>query len=194
VATATPTGSHDRVFDYAIDAAKINRNQVRQPPSYYYHNCAFGYRPMHLRAAAIDDLPHLNDLMFRSKAVWGYDAAFMDACREELTIRRRDLQATAIMVAEDGDGITGVAQVEINGDQAELLNLYVEPARLGGGIGRRLFAWAVEHARQAGAGQLMIDADPNAAPFYRSVGAADIGFSPSGSIPGRSLPRLAVTL
>lgn len=38
--------------------------------------------------------------------------------------------------------------------------------------------------------QLTVDADPDAAPFYRRMGARDDGQAASGSIPGRLLPRL----
>jgi len=38
----------------------------------------------------IDELPGLSDLCFRSKAVWGYDKEFMEACRGELSFDLRD--------------------------------------------------------------------------------------------------------
>jgi hypothetical protein len=41
-----------------------------------------------------------------------------------------------------------------------------------------------------GAHRMAIEADPDAAPFYRRMGAKDSGFAPSGSIPGRMLPKL----
>jgi hypothetical protein len=41
---------------------------------------------------------------------------------------------------------------------------------------------------------MMIEADPDAAGFYRLMGAADDGIAPSGSIRGRLLPRLRVQL
>jgi hypothetical protein len=34
-----------------------------------------------LRAPRLDELEALSDLCLRSKAVWGYDAAFLEACR-----------------------------------------------------------------------------------------------------------------
>jgi hypothetical protein len=40
----------------------------------------------------------------------------------------------------------------------------------------------------------MVDADPYAAAFYRRCGAIDVGLVPSGSIPGRFLPRLRFLL
>ena len=43
--------------------------------------------PLTIRTPRPDELSSLSDLCFRSKAVWGYDAAFMEACRGELTLR-----------------------------------------------------------------------------------------------------------
>ena len=39
-----------------------------------------------LRPARPEEAPALTELCLRSKAVWGYDAAFMQACRRELTM------------------------------------------------------------------------------------------------------------
>ncbi len=41
---------------------------------------------------------------------------------------------------------------------------------------------------------MTIEADPDAAPFYRRLGARDTGLVPSGSIAGRWLPKLIVEL
>lgn len=60
--------------------------------------------------------------------------------------------------------------------------------------GRLLLQWAVETARQYGAGRIEIDADPDAAGFYERMGARQTGTVPSASIPGRMLPRLILTL
>ena len=113
----------------------------------------------------------------------------MEACRGELSFGRRDLPLTRIAVA-DVTAI-GVAQVKVVDDEADLLKLFVEPCALRSGTGRALFAWATDVARKLGARRLTIDADPDAAPFYRRMGAYDVGQSPSGSIPGGMLPKLA---
>jgi hypothetical protein len=46
-----------------------------------------------------------------------------------------------------------------------------------------LQAWATDVAKKLGATRLTIEADPNAAPFYRGMGAYDVGQAPSGSVP-----------
>ena len=45
---------------------------------------------LHLRPARPDEADLLTELCLRSKAVWGYDDAFMRACRAELTLSPAD--------------------------------------------------------------------------------------------------------
>ncbi len=80
----------------------------------------------------------LSALCVRSKAVWGYDDDFMRACQSELTIQACELQSSSIAVAEESGKIVGVAQVKANGNEADLLKLFVEPTMLRGGIGMKL--------------------------------------------------------
>jgi GNAT superfamily N-acetyltransferase len=87
-----------------------------------------------------------------------------------------------------------VAQITLKEGIAELSSLFVEPAQLRCGAGRQLFDWAKRTARGAGAAYLVIEADPHAAGFYRRMGAIDAGTVPSGSIPGRMLPLLKLSL
>ena len=150
--------------------------------------------PLTIRPPTLDELSDLSDLCCRSKAVWGYGDEFMEACRGELSFEPRDLELTPIAVAEHDGKPIGVAQVKVVDDEADLLKLFVEPTNLRCGVGRTLFAWATNVAREKGATRLVIDSDPGAAPFYRRMGAYDLGQAPSGSIPGRMLPRLAINL
>jgi GNAT superfamily N-acetyltransferase len=143
-----------------------------------------------IRTPDVDELPGLSELCLRSKAVWGYDDKFIEACRGELLFSPHDLESTHVAVAEEDRKILGVVQVRIGADNADLLKLFVEPEVLRKGTGQALFAWAIEISRRMGAHQLMIEADPDAVPFYRRMGARDAGTAPSGSIPGRMLPRL----
>jgi GNAT superfamily N-acetyltransferase len=147
-----------------------------------------------IRTPDVAELPALSELCLRSKAVWGYDAAFMAACRKELTFNATELVSSRIAVAERAGTILGVAQVKQIGQEADLAKLFVEPSALRGGIGKVLFAWATDAARSMGATRLAIEADPDAAPFYRRLGARDAGLAPSGSIAGRMLPKLVFDL
>lgn len=147
-----------------------------------------------LRNALPDELPGLSGLCLRSKAHWGYDEAFMTACRTELTLHPDALESTSLQVAERDAAVIGLAQVKVTGADAELLKLFVEPSLLGTGIGRLLFDWATARARNLGATRMTIEADPGAAPFYERMGAYQAGFTPSQSIPGRMLPCMLLEL
>ena len=147
-----------------------------------------------IRAPDVTELPALSELCMRSKAVWGYDADFMAACLKELTFVPGDLVSSRIAVAAQGKSVLGVAQVKMMGRDADLQKLFVEPSALRGGVGKALFDWAIDAAREMGASQMIIEADPDAAPFYRRLGARDIGLALSGSIAGRMLPKLALDL
>jgi GNAT superfamily N-acetyltransferase len=136
-----------------------------------------------IRDAQPDDCPSLSLLAFISKAYWGYDDAFMEACRDELTVRPEDLERGRVRVFDDGElvGFHGVIE-------GELQWMFVAPAAIGCGIGVLLWADAVEVARTLGVEVLRIEADPNAAGFYERMGAVRVGDTPSASIPGRELP------
>jgi len=147
-----------------------------------------------LRDVRSEELPSLSELCLRSKAVWGYDDVFMAACRTELTLRPAELSSTHLQVAERDTAVLGLAQVKVNGTEADLLKLFVEPAQLKSGVGRLLFEWATAKAQYLGANRMMIEADPGAAPFYARMGARHAGFAASHSIAGRMLPRLQLEL
>jgi len=147
-----------------------------------------------LRPARSEEGPALTELCLRSKAVWGYDDVFMQACRKELTLTPATVLANRVQVAELDGRLAGIAEVKSSGDTAQLEKLFVEPAMLRTGTGRMLLDWAKTTARAAGATALIIEADPDAAEFYRRMGAIDDGLVPSGSIPGRLIPKLNLPL
>jgi GNAT superfamily N-acetyltransferase len=151
-------------------------------------------RPIAIHDARVADLQELNRLAYASKASWGYDDAFMAACREELTLRAADLDRTVIRVGMADDAIVGFASVACEGEAAELTALFVAPGAMRRGVGRTLLSDAVEVARAAGACRIRIEADPNAVGFYRAAGAQPRGDVPSQSIPGRRLPVLELVV
>jgi GNAT superfamily N-acetyltransferase len=147
-----------------------------------------------LRAVLPGEAELLSDLCLRSKAVWGYDAAFMAACRAELTITHQDFARSQIEVAVQDGRVIAMAQLAQHGRIADIDKLFVDPEVLRSGAGRKLFAWCVETARAAGAVALTVVGDPGAAGFYRKMGMSEDGKEPSGSIPGRMLPKFSMGL
>ena len=57
--------------------------------------------------------------------------------------------------------------------------MWVRPQNMRQGIGKALIAHAITKAKERGAKQMRIDADPNATAFYLSCGAYRIGAVPA---------------
>lgn len=76
--------------------------------------------PYLMRTPTVEELPALSTLCFRSKAVWGYDNDFMEACRRELSFDPIELRSTSIVLAEEHGRTVGVAHVKVVGKEADL--------------------------------------------------------------------------
>ena len=146
--------------------------------------------PAAIRPLIKEELKDASSLCRRAKAYWGYNAAFMEACRDELTLSATDLEGGLSVGMCDGGVLLGVAQVISEGENWELEKLFVDPPAMGRGVGSQLFAWAVAAVGARGGHTMSIAADPEAADFYRKMGAVDAGHVASAFIQGRCLPLL----
>ncbi|TLQ48496.1 GNAT family N-acetyltransferase [Streptomyces marianii] len=149
---------------------------------------------MLIRPARATEAAVLTDLALRSKAHWGYDADFLKACRDELTVAEHEVARRRATVADRDGRILGFTTLEGEPPTGVLGMMFVEPQAIGEGIGRQLFKHTIAAGRDLGFTRLTIDADPNAEPFYRAMGAVRIGSVPSGSIASRVLPQMVVTI
>jgi GNAT superfamily N-acetyltransferase len=147
-----------------------------------------------IRAARADEAEAISALALRSKGHWGYDAQFLAACREDLTIRPEWCDGVRLVVAEQDGVLLGYARVAGEPPVGELAGLFVDPAAIGRGVGGSLLRHAVRIAAGLGMTVLEIDSDPNAEPFYRHAGAVRTGESPSTVDPTRLLPRLELAV
>ncbi|GLX17188.1 GNAT family N-acetyltransferase [Streptomyces lavendulae] len=153
-----------------------------------------------LRAARPGEAEALTALVMRSKAHWGYDAAFLAACAPQLRVREAELAARRIAVAENARGeLLGLASLDDVGDgpggapgdgpAARLGLLFVEPSAIGLGTGRLLYRDVLRRAAALGVRRLLIDADPHAAGFYRAMGAVEHpGAAPEGLVRFEAAP------
>ena len=150
-----------------------------------------------LREANVEDASALTRLAIRSKAHWGYSDDFMRACEAELSVLKADIKDPTqhIRLAELADELLGFYCLEdLTGDTIELGALFVDPAYIGSGIGRRLMQAAKQHAVELGANKMTIQGDPQATGFYLAAGAKQTGSKASESIAGRYLPTFQVDL
>jgi len=132
----------------------------------------------------------LSALAMRSKAHWGYDAAFMELVRPILTFSEDDLVASPAYVLDDGGTAVGMYRVTGTPPSGDLEDLWLEPSAIGHGSGRRMFEHALATASELGFQELTIEAEPNAQGFYAAMGAMRIGERRSPS--GRTLQLLSV--
>jgi len=143
-----------------------------------------------IRPARPGEAETLSALCNRAKAHWGYDAEFMRQSDASLTIAPALIETGRVLVAVNGDGaLAGMASLApLQGEAWDLLHMFVEPAAMGTGAGRALFAAIAAMARHLGGGLLSIQSDPHAEAFYLRMGARRTGEAPSDAIPGRMLP------
>jgi ribosomal protein S18 acetylase RimI-like enzyme len=147
-----------------------------------------------MRPARRHEADALSNLALRSKARWGYDAAFLDACRPDLTFDSRELGARRAVVAEERGQVVGFYTLEGMPPEGKLGNLWIDPTHMRRGVGRRLWEHALAVADAIGLTSVLIDADPHAEGFYLATGAERVGAIPSTAIPDRLLPLMRYRL
>ncbi len=145
--------------------------------------------PHRLTEADQQTLDALSDLCLRSKAHWGYDVDFIEACREVLRVKPEHLSEPTAVTQVQGH-YTGIVRLDLSSGRPAISKLFVCPDHMGQGIGTALINWAKAEARAAGIASVEIESDPQALPFYARHGAVQIGDIPSEAIPGRMLPLL----
>lgn len=152
---------------------------------------------LRIRRARPEEAESLTDLIMRSKAHWGYDAALLAAWRANHTLDAATIARDAVYCAVDVDSgvVLGVSHFyPINEEEMYLDRLFVEPAWMGRGVGARLWRHAVEQATKQGARAIALGADPNARPFYERMGAVVTDWFDSSLEPGQKAPTMRYDL
>lgn len=149
---------------------------------------------MHIRRATPEEAHILTGIAMRSKAFWGYDDAFIDACRNELTVTPEKINRNHVYLAMDGPDYVGFYCLIANGRSGVLDSMFINPPHIGLGWGKILWDSLTALARKLGIREFTIDADPNAEGFYLKMGAIRIGHVESTAVPGRKLPLLRMVV
>ena len=146
------------------------------------------------RPARPDEADAITDLAVRSKAHWGYDAAFLEASRSELRIDPAWCDGIRLEVAEHDGRLLAFSRIGGEPPAGWLHDLFVDPVAIGQGIGRSLLQRAAATAAGLGMTTLAIESDPHAEAFYLRCGAVRIGETVSPIAAGRTLPLLILHL
>jgi GNAT superfamily N-acetyltransferase len=146
-----------------------------------------------IRPAAETEASVLTKVALDAKRYWGYPEHWIKHWESDLTISSDFILDNHVYVAEEDGQIQGFYALIVSGDRAELDHMWVAPACIGTGIGKALFLDAMERAASLKVLAVEISADPNAAGFYRRMGATDVGET-DASFDGvtRKLPRLKI--
>jgi len=150
--------------------------------------------PSGIRRAREDEARALSDLALRSKAMWGYPPAFVEACRAALTVTREEIRDSPIYVHDGGAGVDGFYGLAGSPPRATLEYLFVDPPVTRRGIGTKLLRHAVAVACRLGFREIVVESDPSAAAFYERGGGVRIGEVESAVEAGRMLPLLLIDL
>ena len=139
-----------------------------------------------IRRATPEETLLLNELTGRSTLSWGYEPAFLDWEPESIRVTAEFVADSPVYVLEEAGRVVGYYGLLGEPPEVALDKLFVEPDRIGTGCGKRLWRHAVATAREMEATVLTLASDPNAAPFYRAMGAQWVGEEPT-SRPGWAL-------
>ncbi len=99
----------------------------------------------------------------------------MELWRPGLEVSPAFVRDNEVYVAVSGGEAVGFYALVGGGQRLDLEHLWVLPAWIGTGLGRRLFEHAMRRAHELGARTVTIEADPNAEGFYRKMGAKRAG-------------------
>jgi Acetyltransferase (GNAT) family. len=136
-----------------------------------------------LRSANRADAPRLTALARKAKAHWGYPAAWLEVWHDALTITPDYIDIHTVLVADtasEADSVIGMCALEDHENHWELAHLWVDPRAHGLGAGSALVKRALAIAARRRPGSVVrVEADPNAAGFYRRLDAREIGSVPA---------------
>jgi GNAT superfamily N-acetyltransferase len=146
-----------------------------------------------IRPAATSEASVLTRMALEAKRYWGYPEHWIKHWESDLTISSDFINDNHVYVAEEDGQIQGFYALIVTGNKAELDHMWVKPTLIGTGIGKELFLDAMERAAALKVSAVEISSDPNAAGFYRRMGATEIG-EVDASFDGvtRKLPRLKI--
>jgi GNAT superfamily N-acetyltransferase len=140
----------------------------------------------------MDECPVLTELAMRSKAHWGYDAAFMANVRADLeVIPEKFLPGFHVYILETENEMIGFYSLRPeDAGTVALEDLFIEPKHIGRGHGKQLWDHSLRVAQKIGYNRLTLISDPYAEPFYVRQGAIRIGEIESNALAGRMLPLM----
>ncbi len=117
----------------------------------------------------------LSRLALRSKSIWGYDEAFIEACKPHIKVDEEYIKSWPVVVIEKNNEVLGFYSLKEISNEKRLDNLWIEPGYVRSGFGSVLFENAVKRAKELNWTYFRLAGEPGAIPFYEKMGAKLIG-------------------
>jgi ribosomal protein S18 acetylase RimI-like enzyme len=130
---------------------------------------------MKIRQAKTEDAEILSNIAFAAKSFWNYPESWLNLWKDALTISPEFINKNEVYLAESDRKVLGFYALILNDEKVQLEHLWISPESIGGGIGKKLMADAIEKAKSFGAATIEIESEPNAFGFYQKQGAVKIG-------------------
>lgn len=151
---------------------------------------------MYIRRADVSEASTLSALAMESKSYWPYSERQLEVWREDLAVSSKTISSFPTYVAEVEANIVAFYVLLPAPKRWTLEHFWVAPRCMGCGVGRALLSHAAGVAAAGGAGEIAIDADPNAESFYVACGADRVGSiaAPIEGSPRRERPQMLLSL
>ncbi len=145
-----------------------------------------------IRRARPEEAETLSALAVDSEAYWGYAPEYMERFKTIYRVTAGFMKENPVyLLLEEGrvQGFYGL----LLGEEPALEYFYIARERIGRGYGTLLWKHLVEKCRELGIRELVIIAAPEAAGFYKRMGAVAAGELESRVLAGRKVVRLVYT-
>lgn len=127
---------------------------------------------MRIRRVQKEDAEVLSKIAIEAKSHWGYPQEWIEKWRDGLTIKEEYIEANELFCLEEKEEILGWFALEFVPDSEHgiLEHLWVQPSKIGKGIGKILMDKIIELSIEYGFKELKVTSDPNATGFYEKYG------------------------
>ncbi|MGH6991712.1 MAG: GNAT family N-acetyltransferase [Caulobacteraceae bacterium] len=139
---------------------------------------------MRIRHASEERLPDINSLVARSKAHWGWPPDYLAAALALMKITPAYVRENLCFEVLEGEAVVGFFALAPSPERRLLDHLWIEPERIGQGLGRFACDEMFDLARRKGWADLTTFPDPPAEGFYLRMGFSDTGERRRSGVPG----------
>lgn len=141
-----------------------------------------------VQKALPEDIPLLNSISMASKRYWQYPEDWLQHWRSDLSITADYMARAGIYKLRAAGKVAGFMALEKQQGFYEITHLWILPAFIGKGYGKKLLqeVMALEVTAEA---EIRVEADPHAEGFYRRQGFVPFDRKESYP-PGRYLPLM----